>query len=163
MNKLKLSVIYLDMDGVIANFESRYKELYGLSPEQTRDRKEFNGYFDNFIARGSFATLDMMPGAMHLIEYLRKAPVPTHILSSTANPERYDEISKQKLIWLQTHGITFNPIFVPGKRHKKKYAKNDALIIDDTASVIEDFRIAGGHAIWHKDVPSTLAMLKILV
>ena len=163
MSKLKLSIIYLDMDGVIADFEKRYKELYGMSPKQTRDRKEFNGYFDDFIARNSFATLDMMPGAMELINFLRKAPVPTHILSSTANQEKYDAISKQKMIWLQTHGITFNPIFVPGKKHKKKYAKEDALIIDDTSSVIEDWRIAGGHAIWHKDVPSTMAMLKLLV
>jgi hypothetical protein len=162
MNKLKLSVIYLDMDGVVANFEKRYAELFGEVPERDR-KKDFWGNFGKFILGSNFATLELMPGAMDLVNFLRKAPVPTHILSSSASLETHDAISKQKLVWLQTHGITFTPIFVPGKKHKKEYAKPDALIIDDTISVIDDWRGAGGHAIWHKDVPSTLAMLSVLV
>jgi len=162
MSKLKLSVIYLDLDGVIANFEKRYAELFGEVPERER-RKDFRGNFGKFIDDNNFATLELMPNAMDLVNYLRMAPVPTHILSSTASPETHEAVKKQKLIWLQTHGITFNPILVPGKKHKQEYAKSDALIIDDTQSVIDDFRIKGGHAIWHKDVPTTLAMLKLYV
>ena len=77
--------------------------------------------------------------------------------------DSHDAISKQKLIWLQTHGITFKPNLVPGKKYKKDYAKPDALLIDDTESIIEDFRKAGGHAIWHKDIPTTMAMLRMYV
>lgn len=151
------------MDGVIADFEKRYKELFKVTPGQTREKKEFHSYFDKFINDNNFATLEMMPGAPVLIEFLRKASVPTHILSSTASPEKYDVISKQKMIWLQTYGITFNPIFVPGKSRKKEYAAPDKLIIDDTKSVIDDWRAAGGVAIWHKDLQSTLAMLQLYV
>jgi hypothetical protein len=161
MPKPKISVIYLDMDGVICNFLKRYIELFGVSPDGTKNSKEFDGQFSKFIVEKNFETLELMPDAMLLIEYLRKAPIPTHILSSTGTPRRYDEVSKQKMIWLQTHGITFNPIFVPGKQLKKNYAKEDALIIDDTVSVIDDFRQTGGHAIWHNNVPATLAMLKV--
>ena len=160
MPKSNISVIYLDMDGVIADFEKRYKELYHMRPREAEKQKKFYPFFQQFIKDGNFATLDLMPGAMELIDFLRKAPVPTHILSSTANEEEYDAISKQKMIWLQKHGITFNPIFVPGKKHKKDFAKPDAMIIDDTESVIDQFREAGGHAIWHKDVPTTLVILK---
>ena len=163
MHKPKLSCIYLDMDGVIADFVKRYKELFKISPEQTRDKKRFYGYFDKFIEDNNFATLEMMPGAPALIDFLSKASVPTHILSSTASPERHDIISKQKMMWLQSHGITFNPVFVPGKSRKKEYAAPDKLIIDDTESVINDWRAAGGLAIWHKDVPTTLAMLNMYV
>jgi signal transduction histidine kinase len=67
------------------------------------------------------------------------------------------------MIWLQTHGITFTPNFVPGKHLKYKWAKPDTLIIDDTLSVIEDWRKAGGVAIWHKDVPTTLAQLNMYI
>jgi hypothetical protein len=100
---------------------------------------------------------------MDAITFLRKLNVPTQILSSTANEERYDDISKQKMIWLQTHGITFNPIFVPGKRHKYKYAAPDKIIIDDTESVIDDWRKAGGIGILHKDWITTMAILKMYV
>jgi len=151
------------MDGVIADFYKRYFELYKMAPRDAEKKKEFNKYFDAFIASGEFATLDLMPGAMDGITFLRKASVPTQILSSTANQERYDAISKQKLVWLQTHGITFKPNFVPGKKHKVEYAAPDKIIIDDTESVIDDWTKAGGIGILHKDWPTTLAILGLYV
>ena len=164
MPKSKISVIYLDMDGVIANFNKKYHEMFGVMPDSlSKKPKEFGKNFDQFIAHQGFMHLELMPGAQTLIDFLRKAPVPTQLLSSTASPARHDEISRQKLIWLQTHGITFKPNLVPGKKHKKEFAKPDALLIDDTESVIEDFRQAGGHAIWHKDIPTTMAMLRLYV
>lgn len=163
MMKPKISCIYLDMDGVIADFYKRYFERYKLAPREAEKKKEFNKYFDEFIDTQQFATLEMMNGAMDGIEFLRKAPVPTEILSSTANEARYETISRQKLIWLQNHGITFKPNFVPGKRHKWKFAKPDTIIIDDTESVIDDWRKAGGIGILHKDWRNTLAILKMYV
>jgi hypothetical protein len=163
MHKPKISQIYLDMDGVIADFSKRYKELYHIEPHQAEKKKEFNKFFDKFIASSQFATLDLMPDAMLGIDYLRNASVPTQILSSTSSPERNDAVAKQKLIWLQTHGITFNPILVPGKRHKYKWATPDSIIIDDTESVIDDWRKAGGIGILHKNWVTTLAILKMYV
>jgi hypothetical protein len=151
------------MDGVIANFSDRYKSLYSIYPEEARTHKEFSNFFDDFIEKGNFATLDLMPGAMDLIRACRNALPPTQILSSTANQKRYDDISKQKKEWLAKHDIDFQTNFVPGKQHKKKYARKDTLIIDDTESVITDWRAAGGLAILHKNVPDTLAQLKFLL
>jgi hypothetical protein len=151
------------MDGVIADFSKRYKELYNMEPREAEKHKQFDKLFTEFIATGQFATLDLMDGAMDGVEFLRKAPVPTQILSSTANEARYDAVSKQKMVWLQTHGITFTPNFVPGKRHKYKFATPDSIIIDDTESVIDDWRKAGGIGILHKDWPTTLAILRMYV
>ena len=157
-------MIYLDMDGVIADFYKRYFERYRLAPRDAEKKKEFNKYFDEFIETKQFETLDLMPGAMDGLIFLRKhLTVPTQILSSTANEARYDEISKQKKIWLNTHNITFTPNFVPGKRFKYKFAAPDHIIIDDTESVIEDWKKAGGIGILHKDWPTTLAILKLYV
>ena len=164
MQKPKISCIYLDMDGVIADFAVRYKQQYHMEPREAEKKKEFNKFFDEFIATKQFETLDLMPGAMDGLVFLRKQlVVPTQILSSTANQERYDEISRQKMIWLQTHGITFTPNFVPGKKHKWKYAAPDKIIIDDTESVIDDWRKVGGIGILHKDWPTTLAILQMYV
>ena len=159
----KISCIYLDMDGVIADFEKRYKELYHMEPRQAEKKKEFNKYFDDFIATGQFETLDLMPEAEQLLSFLKSIDIPTKILSSTASQERYDAIAPQKEKWLDMHGINFERIFVPGKRFKYKYADANSLIIDDTVSVIDDWRRAGGYAIWHNNVPSTLMMLKLYV
>ena len=161
MQKPKISCIYLDLDGVVADFVKRYKELYGMEPREAEKNKKFDHYFNEFIATNQFATLDLMPDAMNGINFLRKVNVPTQILSSTATEERYDDISKQKMIWLQTKGITFNPIFVAGKRLKQQYAAPDKIIIDDTPSVIDQWNAAGGIGILHKNWPDTMAILKI--
>jgi cyclopropane fatty-acyl-phospholipid synthase-like methyltransferase len=151
------------MDGVIANFVKRYIELFKIEPSSTRDYKEFSTFFDKFVADGHFETLELMPDAMDLIDALRNVLPPTQILSSTASEKRHAAISKQKEKWLQTHDIDFHRNFVPGKSLKKKYARTDALIIDDTESVINDWRAAGGVAIFHKNVPDTLAQLKFIL
>lgn len=157
-------MIYLDMDGVIADFSKRYKELYRMEPREAEKTKRFDKFFDEFIATGQFASLDLMPGAVEGLQFLRKhLTVPTQILSSTASEARYDAISKQKLLWLQLHNITFTPNFVPGKRHKKDFAAPDKIIIDDTESVIDQWKAAGGIGILHKDWVTTLAILKMYV
>ena len=162
---VKIRKIYLDMDGVIADFTRGYRELNNMEPREAEKNKKFDHFFDEFIAAGKFASLDLMSDARQLITYLNHLylnhSIPTEILSSTANQERYEEISKQKNIWLQKQGISFKPNYVPGKRLKYKYAQPDTIIIDDTLSVIEDWRKAGGIAIWHKDATTTIAQLRM--
>ena len=159
----KINCIYLDMDGVIADFEKRYVELFKVQPSSTREYKEFNKFFDKFIADGHFETLELMPDAMDLVRALRNALPPTQILSSTASEQRHKAISEQKIKWLETQGIDFQRNLVPGKELKKRYARTDTLIIDDTESVIDDWRAAGGVAILHKNVADTLVQLKFIL
>jgi len=158
---MSISMIYVDMDGVIADFSKRYKERFGVRPEQTRNNKEFGGYFTKFIANREFQTLDPMEDAFLLINYLNMIPVEKQILSSTARPDSHDAIAPQKQEWLKTHGINYKANFVPGKSLKYKFATPDSIIIDDTKSVIDDWNKAGGIGILHTDAISTIAMLKM--
>lgn len=162
---VKITKIFLDMDGVICDFHKRYTELFGTLPERDDKSKIFHKNFDTFVADRNFATLDMMPSAITLIRALEELyveyGVPTEILSSTASPKRHEAIMKQKQEWLQKHNVTFKQNFVPGKQLKPEFAEPHAIIIDDTVSVIDGWRRAGGLAIWHNNVPATLAMLKV--
>lgn len=163
MNKPKISKIYLDMDGVISDFSKRYKEQYHMEPREAEKHKKFDVFFKQFIEDQEFSTLDLMPDALVLINFLKTLPVPTEILSSTGREESYASISRQKKIWLETHNIPFKANFVPGKHLKYKFATPDSIIIDDTESVITDWRNAGGIAIWHKSVVETISILKMYV
>lgn len=155
----KIDKIYVDMDGVIADFERRYTKLYGKISEEQR-RSEFRNNFKNFIETEQFATLELMPDARQLITALDKIDIPKEILSSTAYQEVYETISMQKARWLATHNIPWKQNFVPGKAHKYKWATPNSIIIDDTLSVIYDWNKAGGIAIHHKNTHNTLAILE---
>jgi len=153
-------MIYVDLDGVIADFSKRFKEKFRVTPEETRNNKEFGGYFVKFIADGEFESLDLMPDAYKLLDFLNSTEIEKQILSSTARPENHELISPQKQKWLNKHQIVYKANFVPGKNLKYKFATPNSIIIDDTKSVIDDWNKAGGIGILHKNADETIAMLK---
>jgi len=159
----KFTKIYLDMDGVIADFTKRYKELYKIEPAEADKRKKFGMFFEDFIESRQFSSLEYMPDAVVLLDHLNTCGVPVEILSSTAREESHKEISYQKDVWLTIRNIKYPRNFVPGKKHKYKYATPDSIIIDDTQSVIDDWKKAGGVAIHHKDALSTISILDALL
>jgi hypothetical protein len=154
--------IYVDMDGVIADFEKRYTDMWGKISEEQR-RSEFRSNFNEFIKTEQFVTLELMPDARQLIDALYRIDIPKEILSSTAYQEVYEVISVQKASWLATHNIPWKQNFVPGKRHKYKWATPNSIIIDDTLSVIEDWEKAGGIGIHHKNTEQTLEELEFIL
>jgi hypothetical protein len=162
MPEVKITKIYLDMDGVVADFYKRYIHLYNVVPSEV-SKKEFDLHFADFILTRQFQTLELMPGAIELIEFLRGLDVPTEILSSTSNENRHTDISEQKLKWLENHQIDFKPNLVPGKRLKKAYASPTSILIDDTPQNIDQWRQQGGIGILHENVTTTLGILKMYV
>lgn len=159
----KFTKIYLDMDGVIADFHKRYHEIHNCSPSHDDARKRFGQRFATFIQNKEFQNLDLMPDATVLLNYLNGCGVPVEILSSTARPVNNAEISRQKEIWLGKHNINYPANFVPGKQFKYKFADENSIIIDDTPSVIDDWNKAGGTGILHHDALTTISILGSLL
>jgi len=157
----KITKIYLDMDGVIADFNKRYKELYKIEPKDADTYKTFDKFFTMFIADRQFAKLDLMPDAMELINYLRSLSIPTEILSSTSSEKRDAEIREQKIDWLNKHNIEFPVNLVPGKRFKRDFSNENSLLIDDTPQNIDQWRTEGGVGILHTDTITTIGILKM--
>lgn len=157
----KITKIYLDMDGVIADFNRRYKELYKIEPKEADTYKTFDKFFNIFIAERQFAKLDLMPDAMELINYLRSLPIPTEILSSTSSEKRDADIREQKIEWLNKHNLEFPVNLVPGKRFKRTFSNPNSLLIDDTSQNIDQWRVEGGIGILHTDTITTIGILKM--
>lgn len=162
MHDSKIKVIYVDMDGVLCNFNKLYVEMFNVSPSQT-DKKDFGPNFKQLIEADGFAKLEPMPDFWSLIAHLNFFSIPKEILSSTARKEHHEEISRQKKLWLNTRGINYKQNFVPGKHLKAQYATPDSILIDDTIDVIDAWEKAGGIGILHKNAVSTIAILSMHV
>ena len=135
--------IYLDMDGVIADFDKRYQELFKITTKEAERDKKWIQFFDKFIQDRHFATLELM-------DYLKGTGIPITILSSTSSDKRDPLIRPQKMEWLSKHKIDFPVILVPGAHLKKDYATPNCILIDDTAKNIDGWRREGGIGILHE-------------
>ena len=153
------------MDGVVANFEKRYIELFNESPGSSRDRKEFSNNWTKFIEGKNFETLDWWPGGPELITYLGKNNLDVEILSSSGGNKYHDLVVEQKKNWIKTFNLPeqWKINIVAGRKKKAEFATPDSILIDDTLDVIEAFNKAGGIGIHHKDVGNTIMLLNILL
>ena len=148
--------LFVDMDGVLADFEKRYCALFGAQPGEDRDVK-FSERWRYFVDDDNFETLDLFPGSTDLLVYLESLHhVQIAILGSTGGFADHNAIVRQKMKWLDYHAISFPAIFVPVKRYKRNYAEASSILIDDTLDNIDDFKKYGGAAILHKDVKVTI-------
>ena len=132
MNENDKSIIYIDMDGVLVDFESA---LAKVSPEML---EKFAGEYDNIP--GIFALMDPVPGALEAVDRL-KEKYDLYILSSSPweNPTALGD----KLAWVKKYfggdgqeNIFFRKVIFSSVKHLNR---GDILIDDRTANGAGDF------------------------
>lgn len=157
---VRIKTIYLDMDGVLADFDDRWNAIFGESPTESRRQNKNNEYWETFVQTEQFATLPPFPGWDNLYETVKSYGVNVEILSSSGGQKYHDEVSAQKKKWLKDYSIDIPVNIVPGRRLKSNYATANTLLIDDTPDVIMGFHEAGGYGILHDSAERTIKMLK---
>lgn len=151
--------LYLDMDGVLANFDKAY---HGNNISTEHDQVKFR---DAVMKYKIFEDLEKMPGADILLERAELVRswgyVDVQILTSmgTFDVERGAEAKRQKLLWLEKHGIAYKPNFVRTKTEKALFAHKNAILIDDSIGCIKPFVAKHGQGILHTRVHETLFVL----
>lgn len=156
---MKNITLYLDMDGVLADFNKEYTKL----DPQKADRKRFR---TAVIEDKIFEKLDFMPDAQELLNHVCKLNgVTIEILTSmgTHDPFQANEAKQQKLKWLNAKNIPYKANFVHNKQEKAKYATPRSILIDDSVGCISPFNEAGGHGILHTNSSNTIRILDSII
>lgn len=159
---MKNITIYLDMDGVLCNFEKAYRAMWD---EFVYDRERFK---EAVLVRKIFSTLEWMPNAQKFIDGVRDIEkqygVTIEMLTSTGTSRSAGKHAaiEQKTQWLKDHGIYWQPNFVCSKPEKAKYASDRAILVDDMEGCTVPFVEKGGVAFLHKDSDYSVTLSKII-
>lgn len=161
-----MKIIFVDMDGVITDFNRRFTELFSVPPgdetiniSNSKKSSTKIAQWNEFIDNQHFSSLDWHQGGEKLVEYLKSINVQKCILSSSGGFERNRDVASQKYKWLTEHKIDWPVVIVPGRKYKAGFANGNSFIIDDMPDVIKSFCANGGNGIVHKDVDTTIGVV----
>lgn len=153
-----MTQLYLDCDGVLADFDRAATELLGMPPRAYEKRHGIGAFWRELTRHPDFyGSLPLMPDAMELFAAVRHLdPV---ILTGLP---RGNWAAPQKVRWAAEH--------FPGTRiitcmavDKRKHAQGDDILVDDQLKHAHLWESAGGIFVHHRDAASTIAKLRQLI
>ena len=152
--------IYCDMDGVLCDFDEKFKHYYGISPIEYRNEKGSKPFADpvNQAGVAFWSKMDWMPGGRELWSIIGKYnPI---ILTS---PSKFEHAVEGKKEWIKNN---LNPqpkriLFAQtGDKHSMMTADpKNSMLIDDYWPNLAPWKALGGIAIMHKDINKTKDIL----
>lgn len=154
-------IVYLDMDGVIADLFNHVAEIHDVEHYNHMSDEEWDQFFSKTDACELFANLPPFPNANEIIDLLVDTFGSYKILSSPLNFDRQGSI-KGKQIWLAKH-VDYPAAEWVFDHEKWKYAKQSNgtpnILIDDYRFNITKWREAGGIGVKFQNDENTLTEL----
>jgi len=152
--------VYLDMDGVLADFDKRFKDITGMAPkdfENKYGKDEFWKVIDEDNKISFWVGIPEMPGAKALVDAVKKYNYEL-LTSPSAKKQSY----LGKILWVRNHKDLFGgKPRINFKRAKEKHeikpelSKTD-ILIDDREDTIGRWNAAGGTGIVYKNISQVL-------
>lgn len=156
--------IFLDMDGVLADFDSKSIELIGKRLRDFPDSA--SGWLAMNEHQNIYRILDKMTDADELVDGVFKLvkQYNSTVAVLTAIPKfgKIIDAKRHKLQWLNEHFPTLLYDFNigPWAQDKYKHCNRGDVLIDDSELNIPQWQNAGGHGILHTDAKSSLIQLE---
>jgi 5'(3')-deoxyribonucleotidase len=163
INKVKR--IFVDMDGVLADFLKGVEKPEYIGHPLTNDDKghtEYDERKEELTNKRLFANLPPMVDMYDLIGYIKHTELPWEILTAAGVVNR-ELVVYDKQEWIKRYvdpKIVVTCTFSGSQ--KAAYAWEGNVLIDDRPSNIEAWEKAGGIGIIHKNAADTINQLKTL-
>lgn len=152
-----MSQIYVDCDGVIADFDKRATEIMGCPPREWEERNGSKNFWDTLYKTPNFfLDLDPMLDAHELMDVL--APHDPIIL--TGCPRGYWAVP-QKLMWRDKYFKNV-PMICTESVNKKVHCRPGDVLVDDWHKHAHLWEAKGGHFVLHTSALDSIEKLKVL-
>lgn len=151
MNLETKQILFVDIDGVLADFEGYMKNFFNVNNLSEVNNFWVKGVINN-IDNKPFENFKLMSNAKALIKTVEKYD-PILLTSTGSYNELHEKVKVQKTNWLKKHFPQYanSVIFVNKSKQKSKFAGNDNILIDDSENSIKPFTAKGGRGILYKD------------
>ena len=165
MMKGKVSRIFIDMDGVLADFLKGVEMPEYLGEPLTSDAAGRSTYDDRkkeFTDKRLFANLPPMVDMYDLLAYVRHCETPWEILTAAGSVNR-ELVVYDKTEWIKRlvdPNVVVTCTF--SGTQKAAYAYEGSVLIDDRPKNIEAWEANGGIGIVHTSAKNTINTLKEL-
>lgn len=156
-----MNTLYLDMDGVVADFNEYAYRIHGFESEV-----EYPDNLWNQIAQNPrlYRDLKKTPYADDLVEYCRKFAKANnynlYFLTAVPKSNRLHWAFYDKVEWARTYFSDVPVHFGPFSQDKHVHCKANDILIDDRISNITDWRNANGIGILHETFEKTINELR---
>jgi 5'(3')-deoxyribonucleotidase len=148
---MQKKTLYLDMDGVVADFNQGAHSVLGYHIKDTSAHYPDQEWQKIKANRNFFRDLPLTNGASQLVNVARRFrdQLGWELLFLTAIPSSNDVpwAVWDKCTWAQRHFPDIPVHIGPYAVDKQKHCKIGDILVDDRASNIEEWRAAGGIAI----------------
>jgi len=152
--------IYCDMDGVLTDFDTQFKELSGGIAPKDYENKYGKDAFWSLISQGGvgyWVGMPWMPNGKQLWEYISKYnPI---ILSA---PSKENESRLGKRLWVRNNLKPKPKLILASAANKPNYSTRNKILIDDRADTISNWNAKGGIGILFKSTAQVIEELKKL-
>jgi len=146
--------LFLDCDGVLADFDAGARQLFGMAPDQFQARHGSREFWKRIAgAENFYGSLAEMPDARVLfdgVKHLKPSILTGLPLGSWAAP--------QKVAWAAEHfpGV---PIITCMARDKHKHMQAGDVLVDDRENHRSAYEAAGVVFVHHKSARDSLRQL----
>jgi hypothetical protein len=149
------SKIYVDMDGVLADFFTAWGELMGVDDWRNIDKKhDINDALQKIRDTDNFwLNIPVTANAKKLLDLIKDVKGSYSICSSPLPGDKNSEPHKKQ--WIKKHLVSFPPEEIIITHNKPQYATQPDgtpnILIDDYGKNIQSWEAAGGVGFKHKD------------
>lgn len=149
--------IFVDLDGVLTDFEKKLAETLGKKLERGWDFGNDPKVWAKIDEAGEafWTNMEWMSDGHELWDFIKDFK-PTVLTA----PSRHETSKSGKKIWLKEN-LPGVPAIIDSK--KEEYAKDGYILIDDREKNIKKWEEAGGIGVLHTDAKSTIKKLKKLM
>jgi phosphopantetheine adenylyltransferase len=155
--KNKMPVVYLDMDGVIADFFGGVEKMYGVKHWKELTSKKSGGelkqeVIDRITGSDFFSTLPKFPNTDALIQLIKSATGGKFSILTSPLRGDHENSAVQKKKWIAANIEQPEETIVSGRKEKWAKQKDGTpnILIDDRPINIDRWKAKGGYGILYQ-------------